>query len=78
MDSEEKNEVNEPVIPFGRNLKIFNSFEEQAEYELKEMASLTPFQWLIRLRQFINIAYGMHGYNPDALPIKYEIEIKSS
>ena len=77
MDSEKDNEVNEPGFPYGREIKIFNSFEEQAEYELNEMAKLTPLQRLIQLRQFINTAYGMHGYNPDDLPTKHSIEIIS-
>jgi hypothetical protein len=55
---------------------VFNSFEEQEAYERWEMAKLSPEQTLIQLRKFINIAYGMYGYNPSDLPIKHDIEIQ--
>jgi hypothetical protein len=69
-------EVNEPTAIYDeRKIHIFNSFEEQAEYELKQMAALSSEQILQQLRKFINIAYGMHGYDPDKLPQKHIIKI---
>ncbi len=54
---------------------IFKSFEEQEEYNRLQMANLTPYESLLYLRKMINIAYGMHGYNPDNLPTKHKITI---
>lgn len=69
-------QVNESPVEYGkREFHIFRSFEEQEEYELQKMAKLTPIQILQQLRQFINIAYGMHGYNPEKLPAKHTIKI---
>jgi len=58
-------------------IKIFNSFEEQESYELKKMSELTSIDILKQMRQFINLAYGMHGYNPNNLPTKHTIKIIS-
>ena len=58
-----------------RALQIFNSFKEQEDYELQEMAKLTGEQILMQMRQMINIAYGMHGYDPLNLPLKHDIVI---
>jgi len=75
---EKPKEVNEPIATYGkRPIHIFNSFEEQADYELKQMAALSPEQILQQLRKFINIAYGMHGYDPNNLPKKHSIKIIS-
>ncbi len=74
-ESENENQINEPAVPYSMNIKIFHSFEEQEEFDRKEMAMLTPIQRLQHLRTFINIAYGMHGYNPNNLPTKHSIEI---
>ena len=72
----DKSKVNEPLVGFKTSrVKIFKSFEEQAAYELKEMAALSSEQILQQLRKFINIAYGMHGYNPNSLPKKHFIKI---
>lgn len=74
----DESKVNEPLAVFKTSrIKIFNSFDEQAAYELKEMATLSSVQILQQLRKFINIAYGMHGYNPDSLPKKHFIKIIS-
>jgi hypothetical protein len=70
--------VNEPIVDYGTNrIQIFKSFEEQAAYELEQMVKLSPEQILEQLRKFINIAYGMHGYNPDNLPKTHSIQIIS-
>ncbi len=70
------NGVNEPLVSYReKHFQIFNSFEEQAEWELKEMAKLSSIQILQQLRKFINIAYGMNGYDPDKLPKKHSIII---
>ena len=71
--------VTEPVIAYTKkehSLLFFNSFEEQEEYEIQQMAKLKPIQILGQLRKLINMAYGMHGYNPDKLPNTHSIKIK--
>jgi hypothetical protein len=65
----------QPVIYTHREMHFFNSFEEQAAYELKEMAALTPHEILQQLRHCITIAYGMHGYDPDKVPTKHSVRI---
>jgi len=70
----ETNELKEPVVGYGHNLVFFNSFEEQEEYELREMALLSPLEILQQMRKFINLAYGMHGYDPKNLPKKHFIK----
>lgn len=52
-----------------------NSQEELDLYELKRMAGLTPVQLLTEMRQLINLAYGMHGFDPANLPKKHSIKI---
>ncbi len=74
---EENNEVNEPQAFIKREIRIFASFEEQEEFERKQMQQLSPEERLMQMRQFINIAYGMHGYNPDNLPKKHTVKIIS-
>lgn len=70
------NEVNEPATAYGKGkLQFFGSFEEMNEADRKEMASLSPLECLQRLRQLINLAYGMHGYDPNDLPKKHSIKI---
>ncbi|MGZ5244260.1 MAG: hypothetical protein ACXWEY_11460 [Bacteroidia bacterium] len=58
-------------------LKIYKSFEEQEEAERTYSLSLTPIERLMHLRKSINLAYGMHGYDPDNLPKKHSIKIIS-
>lgn len=70
-----KNELNEPAVEHGREIHVFNSFKEQEDYELKQMAMLSSIEILQQLRKFINIAYGMHGYDPNKLPKKHTIKI---
>ena len=71
-----KKKVSEPKSSYQKStLRVFNSFEEQNLYELKEMASLTPLELLQRMRAYINLAYGMRGYNPENLPKKHFIRI---
>lgn len=50
-----------------KRIQVFTSFEEQDEFNLKQMAKLRSEEILVQLRQLINLAYGMHGYNPDKL-----------
>ena len=72
----EHDKVNEHNIQNkSSQIKIFKSFKEQEEFELQQMASLNPLQILEHLRKFINIAYGMHGFNPNNLPSKHTIRI---
>lgn len=70
---ENKNNLNEPIVPYTRSLQIFHSFEEQEAYNLKEMASFSPLESLQHLRKCINLAYGMHGFDPNNLPKKHTI-----
>jgi len=73
---EKKTEVKEPVGAYAkRSIRIFNSFEEQENYELEQMAAQSPLVILQQMRAFINAAYGMHGYNPDKLPAKHFVRI---
>lgn len=75
-NKEEKSKAKEPAAGYGsRSFQIFHSFQEQEAYQLSEMAKLKPEEILMQLRKFINIAYGMHGYDPDKLPAKHSIRI---
>ena len=74
-NNNENNEVNDPAASYNSNFRIFNSFEEQEQYELKLMASYSPKQILEQMRMFINTAYGMHGYDPNNLPKEHSIRI---
>lgn len=44
-------------------IKFFQSFSEQEEYKLKQLAELTGEEILRQMRQLINLAYGMYGFN---------------
>ncbi len=70
-----KNEVNEPAVGYRRELKFFNSFEEMDEYDREQMAMLSPVECLEQLRLLINLAYGMHGYDPEKLPKTHNVKI---
>jgi hypothetical protein len=68
--------VEEPIIPYAkRGIKIFYSHEQQEEYELKQMSLISPKEALQNLRKLINLAYGMHGFDPNKLPSKHSIKI---
>lgn len=68
--------VSEPAVDYKkRELRFFNSFKEQEEYELEQMAQFSSEEILQQMRQLINLSYGMHGYNPDKLPQKHSIRI---
>ena len=41
------------------------------------MAKLNPEEILKQMRQLINLAYSMHGYDPNNLPKKHTIKIVS-
>ncbi|MBY0427251.1 MAG: hypothetical protein K2Q22_16570 [Cytophagales bacterium] len=58
-------------------LRFFKSFEEMNEYDAKQMAALSPLECLIRLRHNINLAYGMHGYDPENTPAIRHIQMIS-
>ena len=76
MEEENKNKAQEPMGGYkGKRLYVFKSLEEQEEFKLKEMAQLSPTEILMQLRKLINIAYGMHGYDPANLPKKHSIRI---
>jgi hypothetical protein len=69
-------ELKEPSVTYSeRKIRVFKSFEEQEAYELNQMASLNSEQILQQLRRFINLAYAMHGYDPNNLPQRHSIKI---
>ncbi|MGB3947740.1 MAG: hypothetical protein WBM13_07130 [Bacteroidia bacterium] len=71
-----KKELKEPSATYSeRKIRVFKSFEEQEAYELNQMAALNSEQILQQLRKFINIAYAMHGYDPNNLPQRHSIKI---
>lgn len=69
--------VKEPIDIPKREFRIFASFEAQEEFELSQMQQLSGKERLIQMRQFINIAYGMHGYDPNNLPTVHTVKILS-
>ncbi len=77
MEQEEnKNELNEPIVGYS-NFNFFQSFEEQETASLQAMALLTPIERLQQMRQLINLAYGMHGFDPHNLPKQHTLKIIS-
>lgn len=69
-------QANEPSAVYGKSLVFFKSFEEQEEYNREKVILLNPIEILQHLRQMINIAYGMHGFDPQKLPKKHKISFK--
>jgi hypothetical protein len=68
--------VEEPVVSYAtRSIRMFTSHEEQAHFELEEMAKLSSIEILQQMRKLINLAYGMHGYDPSKLPQEHTIKI---
>ncbi|MBL7889647.1 MAG: hypothetical protein JNL24_08845 [Bacteroidia bacterium] len=68
--------VKDDLVGYSDNkFRIMNSHEELDLYELKRMAGLSPVQLLTEMRQLINLAYGMHGFDPTDLPKKHSIKI---
>ena len=57
-----------------RTLTFFNSFDEMENQLRKDALTLTPIERLQQLRQLINVAYGMHGFDPNNLPKKHCIK----
>jgi hypothetical protein len=63
-----KKKLKEPEVAYeSRKIRVFHSFEE--------MSKLTSIEILQQLRKFINIAYGLKGYDPNNLPKKHSIKI---
>ena len=54
-------------------LTFFNSQEEKEEIDLIRMRNMSHEERMIELRQCINLAYGMHGYDPLNLPKKHTL-----
>jgi hypothetical protein len=78
MEEGDKNyKTNIPLDNSKREFKIFASFEEQEAFEYSQMQQLSGKERLMQMRQFINIAYGMHGYDPDNLPTIHTVKILS-
>lgn len=77
-NKKKSDEVNESVVEYRTGkIVVFKSFQEQEAFELEQMALLSPVQILKQLRKFINIAYGIHGYDPKKLPKKHSVRIIS-
>lgn len=75
-NKKDKNEVNDPAASYitGKNrIVIFNSFEEQEEYNTKFAASLTPLECLQHMRKLINVGYRLNGIDMDNPPTKHSI-----
>lgn len=56
-------------------LEIFKTIEEKNDFERISMSKLSSIECLQRMRKFINLAYGMHGFDPENLPKTREIKI---
>jgi hypothetical protein len=70
--------ASEPKIAYEKKrIRIYHSFEEEAEDELKFMASLSPMESLQLMRKYIDNTYRMNGFNPENLPKKHKITIVS-
>ncbi len=67
--------VQEPQNVYEHPIKIFKSFEEQNDFERREMAKLSPIEVMTQMRQLINKAYGMKGYGPAIVPKERSIKI---
>lgn len=66
----------EPVNGYPKHsVKIVGSHSELDNESMEKMALLNPVEILQQLRQLINLAYGMHGYDPNNLPKKHTIKI---
>lgn len=72
-----KNEtVEEPIASYAtRSIRVFSSHEEQAHYELEQMAKFSSIEILQQMRKLINLAYGMHGFDSSKLPQQHTIKI---
>jgi hypothetical protein len=78
-ENEHLNNDNGQEVPYAKKklaLKVFYSFEEQAEYERQYSASLSSLDRMLQLRKMIDAAYRMHGFDPNNLPDKHTITIK--
>lgn len=76
-NKKDKNEVNDPGIPYGEGknrIVIFKSFEEQEEYSAKVAAALTPLECLEHMRKLINVGYRLNGIDMDKPPTKHSIK----
>ncbi len=71
--AENKQDTGKTADKNKNTFRVFASFEEKELFELQEMAALSPLERLQQLRLMINVAYGMHGYNPDKLPTQHHI-----
>lgn len=54
-------------------LKFYSSQEELDEAELKRMREMTPEERMREMRLHINLAYGLHGFDPNNLPTKHTL-----
>lgn len=75
--NKDKNEVNDPGVSYGESrnrIVFFKSFEEEAEYNAKVAAALTPLECLIHMRKLINMGYRLNGIDMDKPPTKHTIK----
>lgn len=74
--NKDENEVNDPGVSYGagkNRIVFFKSFEEEAEYNAKVAAALTPLECLQHMRKLINVGYRLTGVDMDNPPTKHSI-----
>ena len=59
-----KNQLNEPAVEYGRDIHIFNSFEEQEEYELNEILKQSPAE---RIKHTVELILRAYGFTRESL-----------
>jgi hypothetical protein len=70
----DENELNDPMAVYGNSrIVIFNSLEEQEEYNAKVAAALSPLECLEHMRKLINVGYRLNGIDMDKPPTKHSI-----
>lgn len=68
--------MNDPGVSYGggkNRIVFFKSFEEEAEYNAKVAAALTPLECLQHMRKLINVGYRLTGVDMDNPPTKHSI-----
>lgn len=73
-NKKDENEVNDPMAQYGNRIVIFNSFEEQEEYNAKVAAALTPLECLEHMRKLIIVGYRLNGIDMNKPPNTHSIK----
>ena len=53
MSEDNKGKADEPVVPYGKEIVFFKSFEEMNDYDHKLMASRSPIERLQNITKMI-------------------------